>query len=510
MEEKREIIYSDISSASRKQPYDAMVYLDKGKVIAVDSNGKVIATGTAGTDDATVIQAAINNISGGTISLYGNFTLSAQITAVKNLTFVGIGRPTITANVATGTDLFYLTGAGMVLDLGSDVSAGDRTITASDGSVFEPGYLVKVYDDTIFNPADWPTYKTGELHHVSAVSGNTLTFDDLALHTYTVGSNGKVNRISPRTYAFYDIDFVGQSSTADYRGIHIFYAKNCIFSNCTFSNFGLRAIRISDCYNTVITKCKIYNSNLAGYGYGIEIAHSTAYTRISDCDISSCRHAITHGSSGGPGQARDTMICGNVIYATEGISSVIDAHGIVESMYVIGNVIVPAISTYAVKTGAMRTIISNNIIYGNICTTRNSITGIEIVISNNHVVGDATIYSDDEFDARGETASLVVKNNTCSSGNTLSLGSTKKTTTMTISGNIGYVTENSGAAATVADGGTIAHGCATAPTKVTLTGSVAGEMVTITSIDATNITVAIKKPDNSAGTTQTVYWRAEV
>jgi hypothetical protein len=49
-----------------------------------------------------------------------------------------------------------------------------------------------------------------------------------------------------------------------------------------------------------------------------------------------------------------------------------------------------------------------------------------------------------------------------------------------------------------------------APTKVIATGSVAGEMVTVTSIDATNITVAIKKPDGSAGTTQTVYWRAEV
>ncbi len=80
----------------------------------------------------------------------------------------------------------------------------------------------------------------------------------------------------------------------------------------------------------------------------------------------------------------------------------------------------------------------------------------------------------------------------------------------TFRNNIGYVTENSGAAATVADGGTIAHGCVKAPTKVTLTGSVAGEIVTVTSINATNITVAIKKPDGSAGTTQTIYWRAEV
>lgn len=77
-------------------------------------------------------------------------------------------------------------------------------------------------------------------------------------------------------------------------------------------------------------------------------------------------------------------------------------------------------------------------------------------------------------------------------------------------GNVGYVTENRGAAASTADGGTIAHGCAAAPTTATVSGSVAGEIVTVTSIDATNITVAIKKPDGSAGTAQTVYWRAEV
>ena len=79
-----------------------------------------------------------------------------------------------------------------------------------------------------------------------------------------------------------------------------------------------------------------------------------------------------------------------------------------------------------------------------------------------------------------------------------------------VSRNLGYVTENKGAAASIADGGTIAHGCAAAPTTVTVSGSVAGEIVTVTSIDATNITVAIKKSDGSAGTAQTVYWRAEV
>ena len=73
MEEKREIIYSDISSASRKQPYDAMVYLEGTSVIAADSDGKVIAKGTAGTDDATNITVAIkkpDNSAGTTQTVY--------------------------------------------------------------------------------------------------------------------------------------------------------------------------------------------------------------------------------------------------------------------------------------------------------------------------------------------------------------------------------------------------------------------------------------------------------
>jgi len=67
---------------------------------------------------------------------------------------------------------------------------------------------------------------------------------------------------------------------------------------------------------------------------------------------------------------------------------------------------------------------------------------------------------------------------------------------------------NEGAAASVADGGTITHGMGDTPTVVTVTPSVAGEMAAVTAIGATTFTVSIKKHDNSAGTTQTIYWRA--
>ena len=87
---------------------------------------------------------------------------------------------------------------------------------------------------------------------------------------------------------------------------------------------------------------------------------------------------------------------------------------------------------------------------------------------------------------------------------------TKVGTSTIVRGNLGYLTENHGAAGSVADGGTIAHGLATTPTVAVCTPSVASEFVSVTALDGTNITVAIKQDDGTAGTSQTIYWRAYV
>lgn len=66
-----------------------------------------------------------------------------------------------------------------------------------------------------------------------------------------------------------------------------------------------------------------------------------------------------------------------------------------------------------------------------------------------------------------------------------------------------------GAAASVADGGTIAHGLAVTPSHVSVVGSVINENISVSAIDGTNITVQIQKTtDQSSGTAQTIYWRA--
>lgn len=61
----------------------------------------------------------------------------------------------------------------------------------------------------------------------------------------------------------------------------------------------------------------------------------------------------------------------------------------------------------------------------------------------------------------------------------------------------------------IADGGTIAHGLGATPVIARVQTSVAGEFASVTGLDTTNITVAIKTHTGAAGTTQTIYWDAE-
>ena len=75
---------------------------------------------------------------------------------------------------------------------------------------------------------------------------------------------------------------------------------------------------------------------------------------------------------------------------------------------------------------------------------------------------------------------------------------------------IGFVTDNKGVD-TKSDGQTIAHGLSDTPNIVNVTGTVAGEIVTVTSVDATNIIVAIKQADGTtSGTNQDINWSASL
>lgn len=130
-----------------------------------------------------------------------------------------------------------------------------------------------------------------------------------------------------------------------------------------------------------------------------------------------------------------------------------------------------------------------------------------MVFANNVLNGNSSTANMFECDGATKTYLDILISNNVASNLTGSFFS-GATTGLTIKNNIGYINENGGAAATVADGGTITHGLVTTPTYVDVTGSVAGEFISVTALAADTFTVAIKKHDGSAGTAQTVYWRA--
>ncbi len=74
--------------------------------------------------------------------------------------------------------------------------------------------------------------------------------------------------------------------------------------------------------------------------------------------------------------------------------------------------------------------------------------------------------------------------------------------------NTGIITENSGNAL-LADGGIISHGLIAKPVFISIIGSTPGDIITVTSVDANNFMVAIKKSDGSVDKlNQKVFWRA--
>lgn len=118
-------------------------------------------------------------------------------------------------------------------------------------------------------------------------------------------------------------------------------------------------------------------------------------------------------------------------------------------------------------------------------------------ISNNIAIDDrgSPSFMQSGYSSAGTATGTRCINNT-STGHTSSVG------------NFGSgATHGSTVGATsVADGGTVTHGHPITPTSVRVTPSTTGEFVSVTAISSTTFTVAIKKHDNSAGTTQTVYW----
>ena len=181
-------------------PYDAMVYIDGTVVCAVDKEGNTIKRGVAGTDDATVIQAAVNSISSGKVMIKdGSYVISSQITVDHGIIlYLGSSEFDL---ASINTDAFaFNSGGGFVDDKITGIIGGVFEGNAANTSTYVCSFNRigngVIFENTILNNSN-AIRLIGECYlskvsnvHCTNITGSCIQTELGA--TATWGSNGSI------------------------------------------------------------------------------------------------------------------------------------------------------------------------------------------------------------------------------------------------------------------------------------------------------------------------------
>ena len=375
-----------------KGPYSAIVYIDGSQVVAEDTNGKVIASGVAGTDDATVVQTAMNTADADKIlHIACDLTLGSVITRASGIKIFGNGSTITIPTALLGLEPLQFSGSVIATaTLPRDATAGDFTVTVANASGVNKGDLLQLYDNTQFNPIDYPRILTGEIHKIMSISGNVLTLDAPLHNSYVVTQSATSVLIHPIRVEISGLTFVAPDSTADYRAIYCLYCVPYIH-DCVLHEIGHQAINLIECYESLIKDNIIYNCLGSEDGYGVVIVSSTK-TIIENCRISNCRHCVAIGADGTHiGQSWDTIIRNCHIQGSN-LAQALDAHPTVEDISVIGCNIYVKSGYYGLQSSGRRTIFQDNHVYGQ---PGGSARGVRIV---NSLTNRITVIKNNTFE----------------------------------------------------------------------------------------------------------------
>jgi parallel beta-helix repeat protein len=372
---------------------------EKGTITAKnESTGAIEFSGTDISDILTSVNNAITKE--GIIKIKeGTYKPSSTVTFTKYIKLNAEGNVIFDWNNTTGQFLFIFIGSELsAASLTADVKANANIITVNDASSASNGDLVLIYDNTIWNPTYYPTWKTGELHEISSISGNNITIADTTINSFSTAQSGSVKIIRPITVEINGITIKGPGSTYLCRGIWLHYNKNSVIRNGKFNKCGRDEIVIGDSYQVTVENNNIGDNIYTGLGYGIVVADSSAYTNIKNNYFYHCRHCITVGGAGVVGQGRDTTVSFNTFFDSNGTQAVIDAHPIAESYYIYNNTIYSPPLMGAIVSGARVTKIIGNTIIGGLgiypYTTTKS-PGSIIEISDNLLIDSRRVFNNE-------------------------------------------------------------------------------------------------------------------
>lgn len=445
---------TDQNLRAKISPYSYLIYIDGSTIKA--RNGTTGAIDYSGTDAATVIQNAITKLNDD---------------GVGGLIFIKSGT--------------YI--------INSVLQPGNNIIIEGEGTVGIAGT-----GTTETNPYATKLYRGNNVH-------------DALFNSWVEGKCACV---------FRNITFIGNSANNWYdRGCFEGWYKFSLWENCLIKDFAY-GIKLSDNegVKNIISKNIFYDMSISA----IYCESMSTDSSIDNNFI--CNEHVT-GDKAIDLKGGGWIISNNHIYKNFDYGVYINYKG--NRNTISGNIIETIKYTHiylksddAAYEGCVNNNIINNQLWLNsVLMTDNTTSGI-VIEGTATKSADGNIIIGNSFNWNTHTLKYCVEEKVLANYNIIKdnimLGSygtsgvLKLGANTIVCNNIGYKTENRGSAASIADGGTIDHGLVASPTTARVSGSVAGEMVSVTTLDATHITVAIKKHDGSAGTTQTIYWDADV
>lgn len=410
------------------------------------------AVGNGSTNDAAVVQNAIDALSAGGVIDGQGLTYRCDSTIdgipsnlrIQNATFNFANVPDI------GTTDFMMTASGSLgasHALTLDTLTNTAVVTIASTASFAANDLVFFKSNAAWDSSISQTYSYyARVRTVDSPSQLTL-YTNVPLD-FKVADTAIIYKVSPVQNVVIDnVRLIGKNG-GEQVGLQIKYGENCVVQNSTFDYLNYASVALDRCYKSSIVNCKqkvaTFDNVVASYAYAIWSGCYACSVINSWGEV--CRHTVTIGGASGINSGINyfTRVIGN--HAAASIDAGIDSHS--NSMYTefIGNMVEMTTVQWFTSNhdGIMHqgahAVIANNTIVGakgsgivyqpNFTT---SFTGSCKIVGNDITLdktgfgsgsGGRGVYVVADTSASGNISSILIDGNTIRGGLSNALGTT--------------------------------------------------------------------------------------
>ena len=296
--------------------------------------------GSTGTDDYTILQAAIDWAESANATLLfpdGVYRCDTMLTLDgSNVTLRGLGTAAINFyNVSTtggdgqGSNIVLCfnirgTGRGASSALSANATDGEFSATVASSAAFAADDWVQITSEDLY-PFAATSVKRAEVHRVRSVSGSTVNFVDpiqdyeqgyLTADTATLYKLDYIENIELDNLAFYGKNEGGLIQ----EGVRCNWVRGLKVHNCTFDGFDFFGLNISNCLQFEVDNnyCRgtFYDGVSAGNSfYGIILYHCCQYGEVHHNKGERIRHlVVSSGTSNERGEPLHVDVHHNKIW----------------------------------------------------------------------------------------------------------------------------------------------------------------------------------------------------